>query len=73
MMNGRIKKLVEQAEEYASKRDMTGEYIISFDQNQYTKKFAELLIRECAELATKEYDNRGAIHGQDLMEHFGIE
>ena len=36
-------------------------------------KFAELIVRECAELATKEYNNRGAIHGNDLLEHFGVE
>ena len=33
---------------------------------------AELTVKECAELATKEYNNRGAIHGNDLLEHFGV-
>jgi hypothetical protein len=33
---------------------------------------AELVVKECAELATKEYNNRGAIHGNDLLEHFGV-
>ena len=37
------------------------------------ERFAELIVRECAELATKEYDNRGAIHGNDLLQHFGVE
>ena len=37
------------------------------------KKFAELIVRECAELATKEYNNYGGIHGNDLLEHFGVE
>ena len=37
------------------------------------KKFAELIVRKCAELATKEYNNRGAIHGNDLLKHFGVE
>jgi hypothetical protein len=36
------------------------------------EKFAELIVRECAELATKEYNNRGAIHGNDLLQHFGV-
>ena len=36
------------------------------------EKFAQLIVRECAELATKEYNNRGAIHGNDLLEHFGV-
>ena len=37
------------------------------------EKFAELIVRECAELATKEYNNRGAIHGNDLLQHFGVD
>jgi hypothetical protein len=37
------------------------------------ERFAELIVRECAELATKEYNNRGAIHGNDLLQHFGVE
>ena len=36
------------------------------------ERFAELIVRECAELATKEYNNRGAIHGNDLLQHFGV-
>lgn len=36
------------------------------------EKFAELLIRECAELVTKEYNNRSALHGDDLLKHFGV-
>jgi ABC-type branched-subunit amino acid transport system substrate-binding protein len=30
-------------------------------------------VRECAELATKEYNNYGGIHGNDLLEYFGVE
>jgi hypothetical protein len=41
--------------------------------DERNQKFAELIVRECAELATKEYNNRGAIHGNDLLEHFGVE
>jgi hypothetical protein len=37
------------------------------------ERFAELIVQECAELATKEYNNRGAIHGNDLLQHFGVE
>jgi hypothetical protein len=36
------------------------------------EKFAELIVRECAELTTKEYNNRGAIHGDDVLKHFGV-
>ena len=41
--------------------------------DQELKGFAKLIVRECAELATKEYNNRGAIHGNDLLQHFGVE
>jgi hypothetical protein len=37
------------------------------------KKFAELIVKECAELATKEYNNYGSLHGNDLLKHFGVE
>jgi hypothetical protein len=63
-MNERIRELAEQAtgaEEYDGFR--------YFDK----AKFAQLIVRECAELATKEYNNRGAIHGNDLLEHFGLD
>ena len=40
--------------------------------DERNQKFAELIVRECAELATKEYNNRGAIHGNDLLQHFGV-
>ena len=69
-MNERIRELQIQAEAAADE---------IFDQKgkDYSgivmEKFAELIIRECAELATKEYNNRGAIHGNDLLQHFGVE
>ena len=43
------------------------------DSKAVTARFAELIIRECAELATKEYNNYGGLHGNDLLEHFGVE
>ena len=43
------------------------------DRELYTKeqfeKFAELIVRECAELV--EYNSKGA--GRDIREHFGVE
>jgi hypothetical protein len=64
-MNERIRELAEQ----------TGwaEHIRYKPTRIEIEKFAELIVRECAELATKEYDNRGAIHGNDLLQHFGVE
>ncbi len=39
----------------------------------FEREFARLIVRECAELATKEYNNYGGLHGNDLLEHFGVE
>ena len=67
-MNERIRQLAEQA------RMICGD-ASEFDMAKFMPKelkFAELIIQECAELATKEYNNRGAIHGNDLLEHFGV-
>ncbi len=70
-MNERIKELAEQAESYAnSKIHMTGWNY----REEYNKKFAELIVRECMQVA-KEYQNRGGNCYVDNMiaEHFGVE
>lgn len=36
------------------------------------KRFAELIVKECAKLATEEFDKGGTIHGVDLLTHFGL-
>lgn len=61
-MNQRIKELLEQAELYAVSDNSS----MLFDvwKKRYTEKFAELIIRECAELA---YDGPNGI-----LEHFGL-
>jgi hypothetical protein len=65
-MNPRIQKLIDQATH-------TAMWIGDPDAGELdAEKFAELIVRECAELATKEYNNRGAIHGNDLLDHFGV-
>ena len=65
-MNPRIRELKEQA-------TRTAMWIGDPDAGELdAEKFAELIVQECAELATKEYNNRGAIHGNDLLDHFGV-
>jgi hypothetical protein len=65
-MNERIRELKEQA-------TRTAMWIGDPDAGELdAENFAELIVRECAELATKEYNNRGAIHGNDLLDHFGV-
>ena len=68
-MNERIKELKEQAMEWVPNMADPDTKIRLLN----AEKFAELIVRECAELATKEYNNRGAIHGNDLLKHFGVE
>ena len=67
-MNERIRQLIKQA-------DLDDDMFPVDEGWEYPelKKFAELIVQECAELATKEYNNRGAIHGNDLLQHFGVE
>jgi hypothetical protein len=62
-MNHRIKELLNQAG-----TDVSGKWM-NVDN---AEKFAELIVRECAELATKEYNNQGVIYVNDLLEHFGV-
>jgi len=69
-MNERIRELKNQAAEYANE---VFEYHGKDYREIVMEKFSELIVKECAELATKEYNNRGAIHGNDLLEHFGVE
>jgi hypothetical protein len=62
-MNERIQALADEAEDYAdSIVDQGGEFHLA-----YTKKFAELVVRECA---------LQCIHNEDMdriEKHFGVE
>jgi hypothetical protein len=68
-MNERIKELAEQS--YVTVQSPSGEGYTSFSQ----EKFAELIVRECAEIA----DNADATRekwqsiGKFVREHFGVE
>ena len=76
-MNERFRELAKQAGGHFSTRNLMSnpvQYRESIELwDDRIEKFAELIVAECAELATKEYNNRGAIHGNDLLEHFGVE
>ena len=64
-MNERIKELVEQATEcYSNGQERT------FDK----EKFAELIVRECANVANSGIDPAEShLIGNDILEHFGVE
>ena len=70
-MNERIKELERQAIEYANQQN-------TFDpRSEFSKKFAELIVRECAKVAGQEqvYNERHEIPvdiEQSVLEHFGV-
>ena len=74
-MNERIKDVCEQAKAYAneSTEDFTGDEPVAW-MDYYTEKFAELIVKECAEqvdLYFSEFYNGTA--EQRILKHFGIE
>ena len=67
-MNKRIRQLAIEAKLIASEPN-------GFDQNNLSKaqqKFAELIIRECADWIDRQDETR-CPYGVDLVEHFGVE
>ena len=69
-MNERIQELAWEAEDYAeSIVDQGGGF-----HQAYTRKFAELIIRECANVADENYIHRGSrTCGLAIRLHFGVE
>lgn len=70
-MNERIRELAEQAEIYAGELIDEG---ADYDQypRYYTEKFAELIIRKCAEVADMNAVEAMGLYGK-VLEHFGVE
>jgi hypothetical protein len=69
-MNERIKQLADQALKECDDAKERG-------IDQYSKRFAELIIRECANI-TLDYKNHDHYygwmdHGEEIIRHFGIE
>ncbi len=68
-MNERIQKLAEQATKYFPKTETSGEYW-TFDK----EKFAELIVRECADLVDDNDDSYPYVSFGDMIKkHFGVE
>jgi hypothetical protein len=69
-MNKRIRELAEQAEMFANKGDRV-------DVKIMMEKFAELIVRECVDIAYKfdepKLSGPGMIIGNRIEEHFGVE
>jgi hypothetical protein len=77
-MNERIRQLAEQAEEYAV-RVATGDWEDGLAyQDLFNKKFAELIVRECAKVILEtpvKYTEIDIMHiiRDNVKEHFGVE
>ena len=74
-MNERIQKLAEEADLYA--RSDNSSMLFENYQKRYTEKFAELIVRECANI-TLDYKNHDHYtgwldHGEEIARHFGVE
>ena len=67
-MNERIKELAEQATETV-KCGLNG---TSTTESFNRKKFAELIVRECAKRVDY-WESRQGEHADDLLKHFGVE
>jgi len=53
-MNERIRQLAEQAREYATTRHPVSNIILSVNSDLFEQKFAELIVRKCAEIALEQ-------------------
>ena len=73
-MNERIKKLAEQAGiHFGRSATLDGNNIARFVTTSDMEKFAELIVRECAEWVNQ---NLGLVDEEakaDLLKHFGVE
>jgi hypothetical protein len=69
MMKERIKELLQQA--HTKTRKYNDDHSIAFDVTNFDiEKFAELIVKECAEVAYKKHQ---PLAGKFIKEHFGVE
>ena len=83
-MNERIKELEKQAWDYAYDHETVkgnianGGFINMNFSDAFSEKFAELIVRECGDIAYKAYwDNPETVRGihikEKIKQHFGVE
>lgn len=74
-MNPRIKQLAEQALKHP---DNDNDGLTVFD-NDELEKFVELIVRECADIANKQFEaatglnDRDCLTAHQMKQHFGVE
>ena len=71
-MNERIKKLAEQATEYATTRHPVSNIVLSVNSEKFEEKFAELIVKETLQVA-----RAGIAYGDGMEDavykYFGVE
>ena len=73
-MTDRIKDLAEQAREFATTRHPISNITLIFDKVKFEKKFAELIVRECAGIGyDASYYECASNVSNKIKEHFGVE
>ena len=70
-MNERIRELAEQADGVVINKMMTGARQYTFLEEDL-EKFAELIVKECAELCRARKLTPSAFIADELLEHFGV-
>jgi len=71
-MNERIKELAEQAQIGLFEDKSFGWSVIA-GTDQHLSKFAELIVRECASIASNPATGCYTSFGNDIKKHFGVE
>jgi len=73
-MNERIEELIEQADNIEISPDeefCDTDFLADIDPRR-VKKFAELIVRECANIGERYADGNYEVYNQ-ILEHFGVE
>ena len=69
-MNERIRELAEQAGISLSQKDYSYYWVESAED---IEKFAELIVKECADICYNRDYTDGSAYGEAIEEHFGVE
>lgn len=72
-MNERIRKLADQAKQYAREQLDHSMEPLMFSADVFQTKFAQLIIRECAKIADLADENKCEWIGGNILTHFGVE
>jgi hypothetical protein len=70
-VNERIQKLADEAREYATTRHPVSNITLSVNLDLFEQKFAELIINECADVATINQFQHDPV-GRFVREHFEV-